>query len=239
MADGELRCNLQSCRKVLEENALVTSCSHIFCYQHGQVSISNENCLACGTKFRSKTDFSITDLRPSDQIKSMLLSGLNPDQALEIANRSISFYTYQLFNENRLKDEMLKRSKEECDNLKGYCASLKAKYHTEIEKLQRSTLGLKQEIEEKIGELEKQREQTCQYSRLSKKLQLELVTCKREIAMLKARQTREESVSTPRDPTSFEFLFKPEKNSMQQDTEFFEGSSRFKLSKWNYPRYSD
>lgn len=43
--------------------------------------------------------------------------------------------------------------------------------------------------------------------------------------MLKARQTREESVSTPRDPTSFEFLFKPEKNSMQQDTEFFEGSS--------------
>lgn len=71
----------------------------------------------------------------------MLLSGLNPDQALEIANRSISFYTYQLFNENRLKDEMLKRSKEECDNLKGYCASLKAKYHTEIEKLQRSTLG--------------------------------------------------------------------------------------------------
>lgn len=71
----------------------------------------------------------------------MMLSGLNPDQVLEIANRSISFYTYQLFNENRLKDEMLKRDKEEFENLRSYCGSLKTKYKTDIEKFQRSTLG--------------------------------------------------------------------------------------------------
>lgn len=74
MAEGQLRCNLQSCRKILEDNnALITSCSHIFCYQHGQVSISNETCLACGTKFKSKSDFSVSDLRPSDQVKSVRL----------------------------------------------------------------------------------------------------------------------------------------------------------------------
>lgn len=71
MAEGELRCNVQACRQLLEEKALVTSCSHIFCYQHGQISISYENCLACGTKFKKKSDFLVTNLKPSDQNKSV------------------------------------------------------------------------------------------------------------------------------------------------------------------------
>lgn len=70
-----------------------------------------------------------------------MLSGLHPDQVLEIANRSISFYTYQLFNENRLKDEMLKQSKEEIENLKSYCGTMKTKYKADIEKFQRIAVG--------------------------------------------------------------------------------------------------
>ncbi|GJQ71166.1 hypothetical protein Trydic_g1067 [Trypoxylus dichotomus] len=184
----------------------------------------------------------MADLRPTDQTKSMMLSGLNPDQVLEIASRSISFYTYQLFNENRLKDDELKRAREECENLKSYCNVLKTKYKSEIEKLQRSTVGLRKEIEDKLAELEKQREQTCQYSRLSKKLQLDLAASKRQITMLKTKKSTEDIATKQYSaPSRCEFNFKPNEHLPAgcHKNKLFESSPNLGMSKWPYARYSD
>ncbi|KRT82994.1 hypothetical protein AMK59_4217 [Oryctes borbonicus] len=165
----------------------------------GTVSIANECCLACGTKFKSKTDFSMADLRPTDQAKT---------------------------------DEALKRAKEECENLKSYCNVLKAKYKSEIEKLQKSTLGLKKEIEENMSEMEKQREQICQYSRLSKKLQLDLAACRRQITTLKPHNGLGDAATSKHYSavSRCEFNFKPTEGMAQGRHKLFGSSPRIIFS---------
>lgn len=75
MTEHYLSCNFKNCGKKLKEQAYVTSCSHIFCVEHGHKSIKYNNlppeCMVCGTKFDKPYDFTLINLNPNDQYKSV------------------------------------------------------------------------------------------------------------------------------------------------------------------------
>lgn len=74
MSEQYLSCNLRNCGKRLKEQAYVTSCSHIFCVEHGQRALKNNSpaeCMVCGTKIDKQYDFVLINLNPTDQYKSV------------------------------------------------------------------------------------------------------------------------------------------------------------------------
>lgn len=79
MSDQYLSCNLRNCGKKLKEQAYVTTCSHIFCVEHGRKSLQNKvppECMVCGTKFDKQYDFVLINLKPNDEYKSVTSNNL-------------------------------------------------------------------------------------------------------------------------------------------------------------------
>lgn len=74
MNDNYLTCNIRNCFKKLKEQAYVTSCSHIFCIEHGQRVVKNglpNDCCICGKKLQNHYDFVLINLNPTEQYKSV------------------------------------------------------------------------------------------------------------------------------------------------------------------------
>eukprot|EP01134_Creolimax_fragrantissima_P000221 CFRG0221T1 len=94
--DHQLSCNYLKCRQRLTGFAWVTSCSHIFCDDDGKREFSKAyKCPACSSQLTNNCDIVRVDLSPSEQYKSMILTGLKPDVVIEVAQRAISFWNYQ------------------------------------------------------------------------------------------------------------------------------------------------
>ncbi len=120
-----LRCNALKCRKELNDRAIVTTCrwafwtilpivpfsvlisfSHVFCLDcsnrlhvitppNGQRRI----CPACDAQLVNLDDAVIAQLNPSEDYKTSVLSGLNPNIIMECAGRALSFWAYQTTQE--------------------------------------------------------------------------------------------------------------------------------------------
>ncbi|KKY36006.1 putative e3 ubiquitin-protein ligase ccnb1ip1 [Diaporthe ampelina] len=71
-----VRCNDIKCRKELRERALVTTCRY--------------------TQLPRPDDAMITNLNPSEDYKTSVLSGLSPEAIMECAGRALSFWSYQM-----------------------------------------------------------------------------------------------------------------------------------------------
>lgn len=104
--DYSLRCNWLKCRTPLTERAVVTTCSHIFCVPCSQSldGLAKENpadriCPACKAQLVNPDDAVLTQLDPTEDYKTSVLSGLNPNIIMECAGRGLSFYTYQTSQE--------------------------------------------------------------------------------------------------------------------------------------------
>ena len=118
-----VRCNDIKCRMELRERALVTTCryvtflhqihwkwllsrqlrnSHIFCVDCASRSGFNgsapehRRCPACQTQLPRPDDAMITNLNPSEDYKTSVLSGLSPEAIMECAGRALSFWSYQM-----------------------------------------------------------------------------------------------------------------------------------------------
>ncbi|EAW06745.1 uncharacterized protein ACLA_084400 [Aspergillus clavatus NRRL 1] len=103
--DFYLRCNALKCRTPLKEQAVVTTCSHIFCLHcadnlglsrptHGE-----RRCPACQTVLVNPDDAASTVLNPSEDYKTSVLSGLDPTTIMECASRALAFWAYQTTQE--------------------------------------------------------------------------------------------------------------------------------------------
>ncbi|KAF5531902.1 e3 ubiquitin ligase CCNB1IP1 [Fusarium napiforme] len=97
-----LTCNNLKCRRELSERALVTTCSHIFCIEcaqrlgvNGQEADRRNTCPACHSQLTNPDDAVITNLSPSEDYKTSVLSGLSPNVIMECAGRALSFWAYQ------------------------------------------------------------------------------------------------------------------------------------------------
>ncbi|KAF8438708.1 hypothetical protein BGX38DRAFT_1320087 [Terfezia claveryi] len=115
-----LRCNIIRCRTHLQQRAVVTTCSHIFCptcaESHGLI-INNQSsnasgpstshihilgqrsCPACRSALMAPDDAVLTVLNPSEEYKTSLLSGLAPGVIMEVAGRGLAFWGYQAMQE--------------------------------------------------------------------------------------------------------------------------------------------
>ncbi|KAK1969860.1 cyclin [Colletotrichum eremochloae] len=101
-----LKCNVLKCRKELRDQALVTTCSHIFCTEcsnnHGLTEPAQERritCPACRTQLTNPDDAVVTHLNLTDDYKTTILSGLSPNVIMECAGRALSFWAYQTTQE--------------------------------------------------------------------------------------------------------------------------------------------
>ncbi|RAH50337.1 uncharacterized protein BO95DRAFT_352703 [Aspergillus brunneoviolaceus CBS 621.78] len=103
--DFYLRCNSLKCRAQLKERAVVTTCSHIFCLQcASNLGLSHptsvdRRCPACQTILVNPDDAVATILNPSEDYKTSVLSGLDPNTIMECAGRALLFWTYQTTQE--------------------------------------------------------------------------------------------------------------------------------------------
>jgi len=103
--DYSLRCNSLNCRTQLEDRAVVTTCSHIFCLPCSEslglanASSNTRVCPACETQLINPDDAVVTTLNPSEDYKTSVLSGLSPTVIMECAGRALSFYSYQTAQE--------------------------------------------------------------------------------------------------------------------------------------------
>ncbi|KAI1425373.1 hypothetical protein F5Y12DRAFT_784650 [Xylaria sp. FL1777] len=119
-----LQCNVLKCRKELGDRALVTTCYHIFCgdcaTRLGLASQRRDqpaSCPACGTLLTNPDDAVITNLRPSEDYKTSVLSGLSPNVIIDCASRALSFWAYQVTQEIIFQQHMSKTLTEKYSNL--------------------------------------------------------------------------------------------------------------------------
>ncbi|KAI5197749.1 hypothetical protein E4T39_07127 [Aureobasidium subglaciale] len=110
--DLSLRCNSLKCRQRLADRAVVTTCSHIFCVPCsdalGLSSSANgvRMCPACDAQLANPDDAVVTQLNPTEDYKTSVLSGVSPTIIMECCSRGISFYQYQVTQEISDQDSM-------------------------------------------------------------------------------------------------------------------------------------
>jgi E3 ubiquitin-protein ligase CCNP1IP1 len=120
--DHTLRCNVLKCRKEVNDHAVVTTCwyvklpttpplpayfgSHVFCIDcsnrcqlSGQRDGQQPICPACDTQLTNPDDVVIANLKPTEDYKTSVLSGLNPNVIMECAGRALNFWAYQAMQE--------------------------------------------------------------------------------------------------------------------------------------------
>ncbi|KAI5273469.1 hypothetical protein E4T47_03361 [Aureobasidium subglaciale] len=110
--DLALRCNSLKCRQRLVGRAVVTTCSHIFCVPCsdalGLSSSANgvRMCPACDAQLANPDDAVVTQLNPTEDYKTSVLSGLSPTIIMECCSHGVSFYQYQVTQEISDQDSM-------------------------------------------------------------------------------------------------------------------------------------
>lgn len=110
LMDFHLRCNSLKCRSKLDVKAVVTTCSHIFCVPCAEslglasANASARTCPACQTQLSNDDDVVVTELNPTEDYKTSVLSGLSPAIIIECAGRGMAFYHYQTTQEMYAED---------------------------------------------------------------------------------------------------------------------------------------
>ncbi|KAL8732533.1 MAG: hypothetical protein Q9166_002747 [cf. Caloplaca sp. 2 TL-2023] len=89
--DFALRCNNLKCRAQLTEQAVVTTCS----LGLDAAPTGHRICPACETSLPNPDDAVSTQLNPTEDYKTSVLSGLNPSTIVECAGRGLAFWSYQ------------------------------------------------------------------------------------------------------------------------------------------------
>ncbi|KAL7933571.1 hypothetical protein V8C35DRAFT_58876 [Trichoderma chlorosporum] len=100
--EDPLTCNNLNCRKELTDRAVVTTCSHIFCFEcvkqlgfSGPEGQGPNSCPVCRNQLAKPDAVVYANLNPTEEFKTCVLSGLSPNIVMECAGRAISFWAYQ------------------------------------------------------------------------------------------------------------------------------------------------
>lgn len=144
-----LTCNNLQCRQELRENALATTCSHIFCLEcaerlgsAGQEAERRNTCPACHSQLKNPDDAVIVNLNPSEEYKTTLLSGLSPNVIMECAGRALSFWAYQTTQDMYYQQHLYKTLSEKYSALTIQFEKSVSDATTEIDGLQHRLSGM-------------------------------------------------------------------------------------------------
>ncbi|KAG8361853.1 hypothetical protein FVEN_g518 [Fusarium venenatum] len=149
-----LTCNNLKCRRELSDRALVTTCSHIFCVEcaqrlgiTGQDAERRNTCPACESQITKPDDAVITNLNPSEDYKTSVLSGLSPNVIMECAGRALSFWAYQTTQNICYQQHLYRTLTEKYSSLGIRLEKTVSDANTEIEGLHHKMSGLVAEQE--------------------------------------------------------------------------------------------
>ncbi|CAG8570549.1 4308_t:CDS:2 [Funneliformis caledonium] len=159
--DLELRCNFVQCRKVL--NTEVDCANSAFS--------SALVCPACETSLTENDDIVFTDLNPSEDYKSSVLSGLRPDLIIEICSRALSFWTYQTTQEACFQEMLYKNLEEKYSQLEKQVQGVLRDAQSEITSLKVKLQALQKEKEQEKRKAHELAEQLQEKHRQFSKLQ--------------------------------------------------------------------
>ncbi|KAL3459448.1 hypothetical protein BJX64DRAFT_301283 [Aspergillus heterothallicus] len=140
--DFSLRCNSLNCRVQLKGRAIVTTCSHIFCLQCAEgLGLSRpiggeRRCPACETTLNNPDDAVSTLLRPTEDYKTSVLSGLDPTTIMECAGRALTFWTYQTTQEIVYQEYLVKSLTDKYANLNTQMDKIIHNANTELSTMQ-------------------------------------------------------------------------------------------------------
>ncbi|KAM0717258.1 hypothetical protein Q7P37_007110 [Cladosporium fusiforme] len=149
--DYQLRCNHLRCRERLRDKAIVTTCSHIFCLACSDSALgsgesTNRTCPACGTTLDKPYDKTVAILRPTDDYKMSVLSGLSPTIIMECANSGMAFWAYQSSQEIYYQEHANKSLKQQLDVKNQELSGVRSSAREEIGKLEDSIQNASEQI---------------------------------------------------------------------------------------------
>lgn len=149
--DFQLRCNHLRCREKLRDKAIVTTCSHVFCLACSDAALSSgegtvRTCPACGTTLDKPYDMTVAILRPTDDYKMSVLSGLSPTIIMDCANSGMTFWAYQSSQEIYYQEHANKSLKQQLDAKNQELSGVKGTARDEIGKLEVSLQGANEQI---------------------------------------------------------------------------------------------
>ncbi|KAL4803868.1 hypothetical protein BDV18DRAFT_40160 [Aspergillus unguis] len=152
--DAYLRCNSLTCRVSLKNRAVVTTCSHIFCLQCAEnLGLSRpggeRRCPACEMVLINPDDAVMTVLQPTEDYKTSVLSGLDPNTIMECTARALQFWTYQMSQEIVYQEVRKKTLTDKYTNLNTQLDKVVHNANKEIATLQ-SRLGDMQAAQEQL-----------------------------------------------------------------------------------------
>ncbi|KAF9780288.1 hypothetical protein BJ322DRAFT_328887 [Thelephora terrestris] len=146
--DIELRCNQQPCRKPVTDKAVVTTCSHIFCLDCANALFGAARlCPACETSLTEPDDVVVCSLNPTNDYKTSVLSGLSPSLILEICSRALSFWQYQIHQENSYQQSVLKYANEKNAHLQKQLDNVIREANGELNLLNSKLQALERDVE--------------------------------------------------------------------------------------------
>ncbi|KAI6798893.1 hypothetical protein KC363_g2298 [Hortaea werneckii] len=159
--DFSLRCNSLKCRTALSDRAVVTTCSHIFCEPCSEtLGLATPNgarvCPACETHLANPDDAVVTQLNPTEDYKTSVLSGLSPSIIMECAGRGLAFYSYQTTQEIVYQEFLARSLTDKYSSLSTHLDKVIHDANSEITGLREKLAGMHMEqkaLEEKNHQL--------------------------------------------------------------------------------------
>ncbi|KAF9452186.1 hypothetical protein P691DRAFT_722507 [Macrolepiota fuliginosa MF-IS2] len=156
--DTELKCNRLTCRGGLSDKAVVTTCSHIFCIDcANELFTAARLCPACETSLTEPDDVVVCSLHPTNDYKTArfwciyalesVLSGLSPSVILEICSRAISFWQYQIHQENSFQQAVIRNINDKNAQLQKQLENVVREANSEINLLSNKTAQLERDLE--------------------------------------------------------------------------------------------
>ncbi|EIM88500.1 uncharacterized protein STEHIDRAFT_54448 [Stereum hirsutum FP-91666 SS1] len=169
--DTDLKCNRLNCRRALNDKAVndptiisvfIPSCRFLF-----TVDCANELfgaarlCPACETSLTEpcvplgllrwtipyNTSLTVCSLHPTNDYKTSVLSGLNPSTILEICSRAVSFWQYQIHQENSFQQAVLRNLNDKIAILQKQLDNVVREANGEINLLSNKVLELERDAE--------------------------------------------------------------------------------------------
>ena len=122
--------------------------SHFFCLNCADKAglVSNElhrrsGCPACGSPLPTPEDALVINLKPTEEYRTTILSGLPPSMIMECAGRAMNFWVYQTIQHRHYQEHLFKSLSEQHKALKARLQQTEHNAQVEAEELKRKLHG--------------------------------------------------------------------------------------------------
>lgn len=107
----------------------------------GQETERRNTCPACHSQLNNAYDAVITNLNPSEEYKTTILSGLGPNVVMECARRALGFWAYQTSQDMYYQQQLYKTLADKYSALNIQFEKTMSDANTEIDGLQNRLAG--------------------------------------------------------------------------------------------------